>query len=242
MNKRKVSIILSIVCLLLTYGIFVQFKTIKNTNSILTQTDTENDLRDEVLKWKEKYDNIYKILQESEIELVRQRENSTTKSTADAQKESDIKLANTMLGLTEAKGKGITVTLNDNHSVTTETIGALDDIRLYLVHDSDIKNLIYELINAGAEAISINDQRIVFNTTITCDGNVVRINGEKVGAPYIINAIGHPETLDGAITRPGGLIELFNSTGLITDVKQNKNITIPKYNGIINFKYAQTVK
>ena len=58
MDKKKIAIILGIVCLVLTICICVQIKTIENSNKTVAKTFTENSLRDEVLKWKEKYDNI----------------------------------------------------------------------------------------------------------------------------------------------------------------------------------------
>ena len=62
MDKTKIAITLGIVCLILTASICVQIKTIKSTNSTVAQTFKENGLRDEVLKWKEKYDNILQTL------------------------------------------------------------------------------------------------------------------------------------------------------------------------------------
>lgn len=62
--------------------------------------------------------------------------------------------------------------------------------------------------------------------------NVAQINGEKVGAPFIIKAIGNSETLYEALNRPGGYIELLNESGIVSNIKKSNNITIEKYNGI----------
>ena len=51
-----------------------------------------------------------------------------------------------------------------------------------IVHAEDLISIVNELKNAGAEAISINDQRIVSNTVIECIGAVIKINGQRVGA------------------------------------------------------------
>ena len=59
-NKKLVSIVLGVMCFALTLGICVQIKTVKGSNSIVGQNYEENDLRAEVLKYKEKYDNRYK--------------------------------------------------------------------------------------------------------------------------------------------------------------------------------------
>ena len=65
-------------------------------------------------------------------------------------------------------------------------------------------------------------------TSITCAGNVAQINGEKVGAPFIIKAIGNSETLYEALNRPGGYIELLNESGIVSNIKKSNNIKIEK--------------
>lgn len=94
--------------------------------------------------------------------------------------------------------------------------------------------------NAGAEAISINGQRITNSTAIYCAGNVVKVNGEKISSPIEIKAIGSPELLYGSMTIPGGYIELLEETGVIVDIKKSTNITINKFDGIINSQYIKS--
>lgn len=95
-----------------------------------------------------------------------------------------------------------------------------------------------ELKNAGAEAISINDQRLVSTSSITCDGNVISVNGEKISSPFIIKAIGNASFMNSALSRPGGTVEYYNSY-TPTSIKQSNNVTIKKYTGVINSKYIQ---
>ena len=104
----------------------------------------------------------------------------------------------------------------------------------------DVLSVINELKNAGAEAISINDQRIVPTTGIICGGNIIDINGQKVGAPFEIKAIGLPEQL-AALERTGGYLELLKSYSIEVSLKKSNNITIPKYTGTINYQYAKSV-
>ena len=103
----------------------------------------------------------------------------------------------------------------------------------------DVLSVINELKNAGAEAISINDQRLVSTSAIVCDGNVIQINGQKIGAPFEIKAIGLSEQL-AALSRPGGYLSILQDYGIGTEVVKSKNITIPKYAGSINYKYVKS--
>ena len=109
------------------------------------------------------------------------------------------------------------------------------------MHDVDILSVINELKNAGAEAIAINNQRLTPNSGIICGGNVIEINGEKVGAPFEIKAIGLPEQL-AALSRPGGYLELLKGATVGVELKKSNAITIPKYTGVITYKYAQNIK
>lgn len=238
-NKKQVYITIGVLCMLLAIGISIQLKTIRNTNALLPQTDgEENELRNEVISWKEKYDEAVDNLENVEKELKKQRELATKDNSEYLQMEEQIKIANTYLGLTEVTGKGIVVTLKDNQEINSDTPGVLD-VSDYLVHDGDLIQVINELKNAGAEAISVNDQRIVGSTSIVCDGNVVRINGEKIGAPYIIRAIGVPEYLESSLLRPEGYMTILSRDGVLTEVTKSNNIIIPKYTGIIPNEYIK---
>lgn len=168
MSKNKIAITLGIVCCILTVAICVQINTIKVTNMAVGQAFSENELRDEVLKWKEKYENISKELDNAEKRLAKIREESTQDDSEATGKEEQIRLNNNILGITNLEGKGIEMTLTDDPTATRETIGKLEDISDHIVHDADLRALVNELKNAGAEAISINGQRLVNTTAITC--------------------------------------------------------------------------
>ena len=76
-SKKMISFILGFMCLLLTYGIAIQVKTTNSTGTITSTNAKENQLRDAVLKAKEKYDNLYNELEEAEDQLEAERANST---------------------------------------------------------------------------------------------------------------------------------------------------------------------
>ncbi len=240
MKNWKIALTLGILCCLLTLAICIQLKTVDNTNTTLSTTLTGNELRDQVLKWKEKYDNATKELEASEQKLEAIRLQSTQNDENSIYKEEEIKLDNTLLGLTNVTGDGIVITLKDNNNIKRANISPLDNIELYLVHAGDLVEVVNALRNAGAEAISINNQRITNFTSIYCAGNVVVVNGEKISSPVEIKAIGSPELLYGSIRIPGGYLELLEETGVIVDVKKVENITINKYDGIINTQYMKS--
>ena len=236
-NKKIIGIVLGFMCFALTLGICVQLKTVKGSNSVIGQNYEENNLRAEVLRYKEKYDNKYKDLEKAEEELEEERQKSTENNSYLEQKEEEIKQGNKIIGMTEVTGPGVILILSDSKKDANTALNANE----LLVHDADVLSVINELKNAGAEAISINDQRLVPTSSIVCGGNIIEINGEKVGAPFEIKAIGLPEQL-AALSRPGGYLEILKGATVGVDLKKVNSITIPKYTGVITYKYVQNSK
>lgn len=239
MNKRWIPLILGIMCFILTLLISVQYKTVKNANKV-AGTNVNSELKTEVLIWKERYEEAYEVLQRAEDILEIRREEATNNSNISSNIQKQLKTLNSLIGTIDVKGNGIVITVADNNKVTTETVGVFDNINNYLIHDKDLLMIVNELKNAGAEAISINDERIINTTSITCDGNVILINGNKISSPFEIKAIGSQEALLGAIQRPGGYLEQqLENYGLVTKIEKQDNITIYKYSGIINYTYLE---
>ena len=191
MDKKKISIVLGFVCLLVSIAIAIQIRTITATMATSDPTFENDELRDDVLRWKDRYNEAYEELGRLTKELEVQRGKATENDTTLEEKEEQLKTGAAALGTTEATGKGIIITLKDNSNIKVETLGVAEDPNKYIIHDEDILNVVNELKNAGAEAISVNGQRIVSSSSIVCIGNVIKVNGEKVGAPFVIKAIGN---------------------------------------------------
>ena len=100
-NKVKISIVLGIMCFALTAGICIQIKTVKNTNTTVSQSYTENNLRAEVLKYKEKYDNKIKEIEKIDKELETEIEKATENNSELTDAQNQIKEGNKILGLSE---------------------------------------------------------------------------------------------------------------------------------------------
>jgi uncharacterized protein YlxW (UPF0749 family) len=124
-------------------------------------------------------------------------------------------------------GKGVIVTIDDSNS------GAMggDNKNLYIVHDEDLLRVVNELRAAGAEAISINGQRLTANSEIRCTGPTVVINETRLAAPFIISAIGNPQTMESSLKIRGGVLENFKFWGIKAEVKIDDNVKIPLLSG-----------
>lgn len=138
------------------------------------------------------------------------------------------------LNYTNVAGPGVVVIINDADRELMRDEPGYN----ILVHDQDISIIVDELRQAGAEAISINDTRIVFNSTkIVCVGPTVKINGEQMAAPFIIKAIGNRKHLEAAINAPDTYAEFLGSYGLFVEVNTSISVEISKYDGLLNHIY-----
>ena len=234
---KKTAIVLGTVCLILTIAIFIQIKTVESiTNEEGISLNDNAELKNEVLKWRQAYRDAYNQLEDAEQRLEEARTQVATNNTVDTEVENQIKKNNELLGLTEVKGSGVIIRLDENREVKQEDIIALNS---YLVHEGDLIHIINEVYNAGADAISINGKRIVNTTSILCDGNIIRINDEIVGVPIEIKAISYPQALYN-LKRKGGYLSLMASGGVIVEMEESDDITIPKYEGVYKYEYIQT--
>ena len=239
LNKRVVAAItLGIVCFVLTIAIFVQIKTTNNSNSTVAQTMEENDLRDQVLRMKEKYDNIYAELQNATKKLEQVRENATKYDSEAKAKQEELRLNNMLLCQSDMTGEGVIITLKDGTTNNSDVLSSLTATDV-IVHNSDLLQIVNDLKNAGAEAISINGERIVQTSSITCEGIIIKINNKKLGSPYVIKAIGSAATLETSLSIPDGYLDIMKNDGVIVDIKKSDGLTVEKYDGVITTKYLE---
>lgn len=133
------------------------------------------------------------------------------------------------------EGEGIIIEMDDSLRETK----AGEDQNLYVVHDDDILRVINELKAAGAEAISINGQRLTAMSEIRCAGPTLSVNNVRSSAPYEISAIGEKKTLENAIKMRGGVEETLKAWGIRLEVKISDKIFIPAYEGEIHHSYAK---
>jgi uncharacterized protein YlxW (UPF0749 family) len=136
-------------------------------------------------------------------------------------------------GLTEVTGAGVTVTMNDS-----STDGG-SDMNAYLVHAEDLLSVVNELNGAGAKAVSINGQRMVGQSAITCAGSIVMVNGVRVAAPFEIKAVGDPEVMDSALHFPGGVIDNLAPWGIEISVRKETAVTVAAYTQTALFRETE---
>lgn len=224
-GQLTMTITIGIICFILVWTMFIQFKTISKTDIVSIKNMRETELRTEISNWKTKLEDIQKKYDE-----VMAKKNEYTEHIADNEKssqilEADLEEAKMMLGLTDVTGNGIIVTLSDNEQKS-------------IVAD-DLIELINELRLAGVEAISINNERVVINSYVAdIDYKYIVVNGQRLISPYIVKAIGNQSYLESGLTaKQYGYIDNMNKAlGKTVTLEKKDNITINKYEGNLTLK------
>ena len=230
-GKVTISIIVFFISIVLVSLIFIQFRTVEETNSIGIEAMREDELRQEVLSWKNKYNEI-----NEKINTNNQKIEEYSKTIQNNQKssnliDSELKEYNMLVGKTNVVGDGIVLKLTDNPEMSYTA--------------SNLIYLINELKYAGAEAISINNQRIVNSTDIVGINNnqYILVNSERIVSPYEIKAIGNKQEFDKILNFPNnGFVPYYKNKGYTIDADFQSGIKINAYTKQITLKYMKEKK
>lgn len=236
-KEKRYNIIIGVMCFVIAASICVQYRSVQSfttSGEVSVQSMAENKLRDQILKEQENYNKLQLQAQLAQEKLEKLRKDAASNSGEAAALEEELTKLNQILGYSDVKGKGLTITLKDSEDKNNYTNESI-------IHDMDLVEVVNELFNAGADAISINGQRIISSTAISCNGNIVRINNEKITVPFVIKAIGSPDGLYGTMMRPRGYLEILSEAGIKVDVKkvEKNELEVPKYTGSFQYKYLQ---
>lgn len=224
MHIERGRLSIACVCMVLGFMLAVQFRT---TQDIKSATPLQ---RVEVLT--ERLQSLERENEDLRSEL------QDFKSSAVIDK--DGKLSQDMLmmsGSMALEGPGVIITIDDS-SKGAQELKKADDPNLYLVHDEDLLKVVNELRAAGAEAISLNGQRLMANSEIRCAGPTVSVNNVRSAPPFEIRAIGNIKDLENAINMRGGVADTLKVWGIHMELASSDKVWIPAYKNATRYKYA----
>jgi uncharacterized protein YlxW (UPF0749 family) len=134
---------------------------------------------------------------------------------------------NMILGKVAVEGEGVVIALSDaDSSLFTNTFE--DQFRL--VHNTDIIQVLNDLKNGGAEAISINELRIVGNSEVYCSGPFLQINDVKIAAPFTIKAIGNSQVIYDYMMSDENYLKSLMLRKLNVNISRSGTLQIPAVN------------
>ena len=109
------------------------------------------------------------------------------------------------------------------------------------INPLDMQDLINELRNAGAEAIALNGRRVIVRSVVAREGNDLALDRSRLVAPFVLEAIGEPDTMEKALLRRGGLVSLLEYAypGLNITVGRVEGLVLPAHQQLERFTFAQ---
>ncbi len=215
------SVVIGLMSMILVYIMFVQFRLVNENDVDEITFMKETELRGALSTYKTNYNEAQAALEEVQDKINEYNQNEKSEEEKVQLLEEEVQIANMRLGLTDVYGEGITIKLHDTSD--------------YAIKYYDLLSLVNELIYGGAEAISINDERIVTMTDIANPtGPIMLINGERKTSPFTIKAIGDPTRLQSTLSIKGGYIDRYEEQISV----EIGNVQIGKYNKKIKLDYA----
>ena len=234
MKNIKYQIAVAIVCLVLGIMVSIQFRTVKQGVGPVSEYRAR-ELAAQLKKVREENVKLQNVKNDYESKI-KEFEDTASQGSAYAKiLKDELDQARIMAGIEDVEGPGITVVVDD--------LKFSEKVNYPLISYSMLLELLNELNAAGAEAVSINEQRIISTSEIRQIGGIhININTVSFAPPFVFKAIGDPKTLEAALRLREGIAEKLENSGVAVTITQEQLIKISKYNGVIERKYAKVVK
>jgi uncharacterized protein YlxW (UPF0749 family) len=221
--------------LILGFITTVQFKSNLTYQGIITIPKLL-DLQNEIQNMEKENNKIRESLNENTMKLAEYRSSIENTGSAFSTMEQELVKTRNYSDLEKVQGPGIIITLNDSQ----EEIGEDESVMWYLIHDLDILEIVNELRSAGAEAIAINEERVISTTSIRCGGPTINIDGKRHAVPFIVKAIGDPKKLEASMLAPESYIKLYlEYSGIEVNVQKAEKLIIKGYDSNLKTKFQR---
>ncbi len=233
------SLAIAAVCALLAFGLTWQMRSVRAGNAVGSTAKARADqLQTQLTVEQEKNEALYNQILEYKDDLQAYADQAETSGGYTKVLAQQLEQSMLLSGQSAVEGPGVTVVLQD--SQLPNTIGI--DENNYVIHDEDLLKVVNELRDAGAEALSLNGERLLATSEIRCAGSIVSVNNNRYAAPFTICAIGNADDLASALTMRQGVVDSLAIWGIECVVTKSQHLSIAGYNGGLNFKYAKLVK
>ncbi|MFD1031064.1 DUF881 domain-containing protein [Metaplanococcus flavidus] len=187
-----------------------------------SQFEEEERIREELIEQQERNKTLREEMQAKQNELQEYESSFSDGEEVFSELAEEAEMLRRYTGLMPVEGEGLKVVLEDGE------YGAQDvNPNEYIVHESHVFQVIHEMYISGAEAISVNGQRIHSNSTIVCTGPVIEVDGVQYPAPFIIEGIGNPEVLAASMELSGGVLDQLVNDNVIVTINQGVAISMP---------------
>lgn len=234
---KKVNLILLTFSALLGFMAVIQLNQDMESYNFVTLRTIQVS-KNEIANTSKEIEDLETLIVEKEEEIKR-IENTKDESSAHSILNEELDKTKIASGFCDMEGPGIVIIMQDNQAAEIVGYDVNDDV----IHDIDILNILNDLRIAGAEAISINGQRIMPMSEIKCGGPNIKINGKSLATPFVIKAIGNPKTLYASVNAPSTYgYKLKNLYQINIETSIEDKINISAYSGNFVFRNANPTK
>ncbi len=236
-TKAKAALIAT--CALLGFLLMLQFRSVRiNEAEIAAQPARTEQLLDRLTEMETRNAQLTAQLEQSKEDLESLRNAAAESGGAAKSIAEQLKRAEVLSGEAAVQGPGLIVTLSDSQG----TLGSTTNENAFVVHDSDLLSVINELRSAGAEALSLNGERILATSEIRCAGNTVSVNNTRYAAPFVIRAIGNPEEMQKALLMRSGIVDELERFLIEITIETKEHLVIEGAKNNVAFQYATVVE
>lgn len=219
----KAQVLASVLTLALGFAIATQIQQAGATGLANLRQDELVRLLDDVNQRSLRLDLQIREL-EAQRDLLKSGADTAAAAAAQAQKRLD-ELA-ILAGTVKARGPGVRLTITDPQ------VG---------VHSAALLDVLQELRDAGAEVVQFGPVRMVASSSFTDTTAGVVVDDQVLKRPYVVLAIGDPQTLASALNIPGGIVDTVKRAGATATVEQLTTVTIDALHTPATPRYASPV-
>jgi uncharacterized protein YlxW (UPF0749 family) len=214
--------VIGVLTLLLGFAIAVQVHA--NSSGDALSGLREDDLIGILDNQNARAERLRQQLAQLQLNLAQLRDSGNKAAAARAQATEQSKALGILLGTLPATGPGVSVSVTDPRAKLT---------------GEDLLDVVEELRGAGAEAIQVGTVRVTTTTSFTGSGGSIGVDGTAMTAPYTVQAIGDPKTLNTALNIPGGVAAAVRAAGGALTVAEHSTVTIDVVRRLPKPKYAK---
>lgn len=237
--KKNWHLSLALVCVILGALLATSFNT-QQRNYESLNSPRKKDLIKVVSKLEGERDTLKRQIEDNREQIAKHEKSAAQSQGMLTTYIRELEQAKKAAGLTQIKGPGLIITLGDSQQYPKD-----DDPNNYVIHDYDIRLIVNGLWAGGAEAITVNGQRLISTSSIRCAGSTILINSTMLVSPYKIKAVGNTEKMLSILNSDKNTKRLLNEIagiyGLQVMIEQKSEVVIAGYSGGLLVENAKVI-
>lgn len=232
MVKKNTNLLLIVLFILLGIAISLQFRAIMKENSDSFAINNKyGQLKIDLENEKKRVEMLKDLIDERQKDIVEHEKAAGKKDKRLERIRKELEKTDIMAGGTDVTGSGVIITLNDAEVRKDDNVNPNDE----LVHDMDIVEILNELKIAKAQALSVNEERIIAISEQTCAGPTISVNRTRSATPFVIKAVGNPDNLMAQLERPESIVKILELNRIQVKIETSEEVKILKYKGDFSF-------